>query len=53
MTLLILMISLLALSIATTYVVREIRSEHAKLRDGVASRGETEDDDLPAGAYVN
>ncbi|QQV77763.1 hypothetical protein H5J25_03010 [Sphingomonas aliaeris] len=52
MTLLILMISLLVLSIATTYVVSEIRSERAKLRAGTSSLRETEEDSLPA-AYIS
>lgn len=46
MALLVLMISLLLLSVATTFVVREIRRERAKLRVGAPSPGDA-DERLP------
>ena len=43
MTLLILMLALLGLSIATTYVVREIRHERAKLRGSATDSLDTDE----------
>jgi hypothetical protein len=43
MTLLILMLALLGLSIATTYVVREIRHERAKLRGSATGPRDTDE----------